>query len=101
MKPVIGLGQTAFHPAPAPGRAFYKVRRNGVLFTDATGPRLFLVANRHGERFFVSVHTIADGRLRYMFAVTTHDEREFPDLADYAYSKTLANRIWEKLKGDK
>jgi hypothetical protein len=51
----------------------YKIRKNGVLFFKPTGEPF---ANKHGERFFVTAYRFdADGKMRYMHALTDEGER--------------------------
>ncbi len=51
----------------------FKVRKDGVLFLNAKGePFAFLVANRHGERFFVSCSK-REGGIFYMFGLADSD----------------------------
>lgn len=77
----------------------YRVRSNGILFSDLAGePRLFLVANRHGERFFVSCHRDTDGRTRYMHSTSTTDERAFSFPESYAEGKEIAHTLWNQVK---
>lgn len=76
----------------------YRARSNGILFSDLAGePRLFLVANRHGERFFVSCHRDTDGRTRYMHSTSTADERDFSFPESYAETRELARAIWNQV----
>jgi hypothetical protein len=79
----------------------YKVRKNGILFLNAKGePFAFLVANRHGERFFVSCCTEGNG-IRYGYGLADWD-KALLGLSGYAYRAMQDEpaRIWESLTAD-
>ncbi len=76
----------------------FKVKSNGILFHKPDGaPFAFLVANDHGERFFVSCSRSEPdgGSIRYMFSTSTKDE-EFLGLPDSHYGQhEVATAIWD------
>jgi hypothetical protein len=79
----------------------YKVRKGGVLFLNAKGePFAFLVANRHGERFFVSCSK-QEGGIFYMFGLADLD-KALLGLSGYGYRamQDEPSRIWESLTAD-
>jgi len=81
-----------------PGNATYERRAGGILFRDADRtPFAFLVANRHGERFFVSCHLTAHG-LRYLFSTCADDERRL-GIATLGYGERqrLAASWWNQV----
>ena len=74
---------------------FFKVRKHGVLFCRGNGnPWFFLVANKHGERFFVSCGRQSDGRTVYMHALTSRDCETLGIPEKMAESSALAESIW-------
>ena len=88
---------------PVTPSGFFKVRKNGVLFLAADGnPFAFLVANKHGERFFVTCRKAAEtGRLRYMYTLVESDIQKL-GLVGVAFAKKveIAERIWRDVKGE-
>lgn len=74
----------------------YKARKRGIMFFDEQGePFAFLVANRHGERFFVSCFNTCEG-VRYMYALTSAATEKM-GLAELSYreEKETAYKVWE------
>jgi hypothetical protein len=85
---------------PSTASGTYEVRKNGILFRDPKGhARAFLVANEHGERFFVSCSQIISksGRksIRYMHSLCALDEL-FLGVKGFSYSEEyyLASSLW-------
>lgn len=79
----------------------YKVRKGGVLFLNAKGePFAFLVANRHGERFFVSCCTEGNG-IRYGYGLADWDKCLL-GLSGLGYMAQgdESRRVWESLTAD-
>ena len=73
----------------------FKVLSNGIRFYKANGePFLFLVANKHSERFFVSCSRQPDGRIRYQYSTSSIDEKTLglPESSLACYD--LASSIW-------
>ena len=78
----------------------FKVLSNGIRFHTANGePFLFLVANKHSERFFVSCSRQSNGRIRYQFSTSSSDEKTLglPESSLACYY--LASSIWNKVTG--
>jgi len=74
----------------------FKVRKNGIEFMKPNGELFaFLVANRYGERFFVSAHK-ESGRNRYMNS-TTFEAEKLLNLSELKYRETieLARKTWK------
>lgn len=74
----------------------YKKRKNGVALNRGSGePWIFLVANRWGERFFVSAFRGDDGRTRYLHGLTSADEKAI----GFTFSDEMkcARDTWEKV----
>lgn len=88
---------------PATPSGFFKVRKNGVLFLDLDGnPFAFLVANKHGERFFVTCRkTDETGELRFMYSLCLTDLKKL-GLEHLSFLKKMetAERIWREVKGE-
>jgi len=83
--PSLGIGETGY----------YRVRKNGTMFFDKNGnPRIFLVDNTHGEQFFVTASMREDGRIWYMYSLTTKDE-ELIGIKGWTYSasQSLARAV--------
>jgi len=75
---------------------FFKVRKHGVLFHHGNGePFVFLVANKHGERFFVSCGRQSDGRTVYLHALTSRDREVFGIPEKMFDAGALAESIWQ------
>ena len=73
----------------------YKVLSNGIRFHTANGePFLFLVANKHSERFFVSCSRQPDGQIRSQYSTSSSDEKTLglPESSLACYN--LASSIW-------
>ena len=76
----------------------YKVRKRGIEFLKPCGELFaFLVANRYGERFFVSARKI-DGKKRYMYSTSNEAEKllNLSDLGSYAKTE-LARETWKSV----
>lgn len=80
-------------------RGTFQKRRTGVLFETKDGkPFAFLVANRHGERFFVTCSRQEDGRIRYMFSLCSLDARVLGfEGESYTQERDVAQRVWGEL----
>jgi hypothetical protein len=76
----------------------FKKRKWGILFLENAIPFAYMVANKHGERFFVTCSLQDDGRIRYMFGLADSDKVKL-GLADFSYlqERSEAERIWENL----
>ena len=73
----------------------YKVVSNGIRFYKANGePFLFLVANKHSERFFVSCSRQPDGRIRYQYSTSSSDEKTLGLPESSLACCNLASSIW-------
>jgi hypothetical protein len=95
-----------FAPSPAalvsslfdPGgtaSGFFKVRKRGVLFCRGNGePLVFLVANKRGERFFVSCGRQSDGRIVFMHSMISRDREVLGIPEKMAESSAMAESIW-------
>ena len=111
-KALLQVGTTQFAPSASAlvdtlftnggtANGTYKVKRNGILFSKANGePFAFLVANRHGERFFVSCSRQEDGKIRYMFGISKREEmllgiREM----GWTALHDEADRVWQTANG--
>lgn len=92
------LAASLFHSGGTSSGCF-KVTSKGVLFMLPDGsPFAFLVANRHGERFFVSCSRQSDGRVRYMYSTALRDEARL-GLAGMGYAAQGAEavRVWDSV----
>lgn len=79
----------------------FKLLSNGIRFYKANGePFLFLVANQHSERFFVSCSRQPDGQIRYQYSTSSSDEKTLglPESSLARYN--LASSIWLSMKGN-
>ena len=73
----------------------YKILSNGIRFHKANGePFLFLVANKHAERFFVSCSRQPDGQIRYQYSTSSIDEKTLGLPESYMERYDLASSIW-------
>ena len=73
----------------------YKILSNGIRFYKPNGePFLFLVANKHSDRFFVSCSRQPDGQIRYQYSTSSIDEKTLglPESSLACYN--LASSIW-------
>ena len=73
----------------------FKVLSNGIRFHQANGePFLFLVANKHSERFFVSCSRQSNGQIRYHYSTSSTDAKTLglPESSIACYN--LASSIW-------
>ena len=74
----------------------FKLRKRGVLFMKPNGdPFAFLVSNPHQSRFFVTCSRIEDGRIRYMFGLSS-ECKNLLGLAGYSHMAEAeeAERVW-------
>lgn len=91
--------ETLFQPIDGRTAAgFYKKRSAGVLFSRPSGePWFFLVANKWGERFFVSCGQV-NGRTVFMHSMSERDEQAVGiDGLKYSEKGELAESIWNSL----
>jgi hypothetical protein len=87
---------TLFQPINGKTAAgFYKKRARGILFSRPSGePWFFLVANKYGERFFVSCGQV-NGRVFYMHSMSERDEQAVGiNELKYSQQRELAESIW-------
>ena len=90
------LIDTLFNPIDGKtASGFYNNRANGILFSKPCGnPWFFIVANKWGERFFVSCGQV-NGRTVYMNSLSTKDEELLGIHAlKYSQKGELAESIW-------
>lgn len=89
------LVETLFD-ASGTASGLFRIRKNGVLFMAPDGtPFAFLVANRHGETFFVSASRQSDGRISYMFTISDADAvRLGISSLGYSARSDEAARVW-------
>ena len=79
----------------------FKVLSNGIRFYKANGePFLFLVANKHSERFFVSCSRRPDGRIQYQYSTSSSDEKTLGLPESSLACHDLASSIWSSVKGN-
>lgn len=91
-----GMINTLFQPINGKTAAgFYNKRARGILFSRPSGePWFFLVANKWGERFFVSCGQV-NGRVFYMHSMSERDEQAVGiDGLKYSQQRELAKSIW-------
>lgn len=94
------LIDTLFEPIYGKTAAgFYKKRARGILFSRPNGePWFFLVANKWGERFFVSCGQL-NGRFFYMHDLSHRDEEALGiEKLKYSQKGELAQSIWNSFK---
>ena len=78
----------------------FKVLSNGIRFYTANGePFLFLVANKHSERFFISCSRY-NGRIQYQYSTSSSDEKTLGLPKSSLACYTLASSIWLSMKGN-
>lgn len=76
----------------------YKIRKGGIMFFRGNGePWFFLVANTHGERFFVSCSKQPDGKTRYSFALSSLEEKALGMPKTLRECHELAESIFDSL----
>ena len=84
--------------SPRTASGLFKVRKNGVLFLGGDGtPFAFLVANRFGERFFVSCSKNENPKgIRYLYSLMDSDKLKL-GLNGLGYMNELevASRVWD------
>lgn len=76
---------------------FYKRRKDGIALYDMqNNPRVFLVSNKFGERFSVSMTRNSAGKLFYMHGLSESDALFVgTDTLGYAEEKTLLNALFD------
>ena len=77
----------------------FKVRKRGIEFLKPCGELFaFLVANKYGEKFFVSAHKV-NGKKRYMHSTTSEAEKllNLSELGSCARTE-IARETWESAK---
>jgi hypothetical protein len=90
------LVNTLFNPQGT-ASGFYQKRKNGILFSRPNGaPWFFLCANSPINPFYVSCSVDPKGRTRYMFALSSLDERDLA-MASHSLSCQHALNTWESL----
>lgn len=90
---------TLFQPIDGKTAAgFYKKRTSGILFSRPSGePWFFLVANKWGERFFVSCGQV-NGRTVFMHSMSERDEQAVGiEGLKYSQRGELAESIWNEI----
>ena len=84
--------------SPRTASGIFKVRKNGILFLGGDGnPFAFLVANRFGERFFVSCSKNENPKgIRYLYSLMDSDKLKL-GLNGLGYMNELevASRVWD------
>ena len=84
--------------SPQTASGIFKVRKNGILFLGGDGtPFAFLVANRFGERFFVSCSKNENPKgIRYLYSLMDSDKLKL-GLNGIGYKNELeiASRVWD------
>jgi hypothetical protein len=84
---------------PTEGRTLdgiYKKRKNGIALNRPDGePWMFLVANRWGERFFVSATRLDNGKTVYSYGLSTADENSIG--LEFAEQLQCASDTWETI----
>ena len=93
------LVESLFH-SPRTASGVFKVRKNGILFLSGDGnPFAFLVANRFGERFFVSCRKNELGKgIRYFFSITDADEKRLGMPESIQGKDAIASRLWNEIQ---
>ena len=76
----------------------YKRIKNGIQFFIGNEPRLFLVANKYGERFFVTCSRQSDGRIRYAYSTSAIEEKSFGLPERFLAKRELAESIFESIE---
>jgi len=87
--------------SPHTASGVFKVRKNGILFLGGDGdPFAFLVANRFGERFFVSCRKNELGKgIRFFFSLMESDEKKLGVLLSSRHSMhAIATRLWNEIQ---
>lgn len=79
------------------GGAIRKMKGGFLFMDDTKKPFMFLVNNKHGERFFVSA-TEVEGKIHYMYGLSEYDSR-IAGIHELGYlgEIELANQIVEQL----
>jgi len=86
--------------SPQTASGVFKVRKNGILFLGGDGnPFAFLVANRFGERFFVSCRKNELGKgIRFFFSLTVSDEKRLGMPERLSERHSIASRLWHEIQ---
>ena len=86
--------------SPHTASGIFKVRKNGILFLSGDGtPFAFLVANRFGERFFVSCRKNELGKgIRYFFSIMDADEKRLGMPESIQGKHAIASRLWNEIQ---
>jgi hypothetical protein len=86
--------------SPQTASGVFKVRKNGILFFGGDGnPFAFLVANRFGERFFVSCRKNELGKgIRYFFSIMDSDEKRLGMPESIQAKNAIASRLWNEIQ---
>lgn len=85
------------HSPPSNTDGYYTRNEGGILFFDAERePFAQLVANAHGERFFVSASRRQDGRMWYMHALSTEDHARLGLPASWLAEHDIAESLVPK-----
>ena len=90
------LTSSLFNPKGT-AAGFYQKWKNGVLFSRPNGtPWFWLCANSPTNPFYVSCSTDTKGRTRYMFAMSSLDEKDLA-LESHSLSRNHADTTWQSL----
>lgn len=84
--------------SPRTASGIFKVRKNGILFLGGDGtPFAFLVANRFGERFFVSCSKNENPKgIRYLYSLMDSDKLKLGfNGIGYKNELEIASRVWD------
>jgi hypothetical protein len=86
--------------SPQTASGVFKVRKNGILFLGGDGnPFAFLVANRFGERFFVSCRKNELGKgIRFFFSLMQSDEKRLGMPESKREQHAIAARLWDEIQ---
>lgn len=88
------LVSSLFNPGGT-ASGFFKMRANGILFCRGNGDAwFFLVANKHGERFFVTCGKQSDGRTVYMHSLSEYDRVPLGIPEKMLEAHALAESVW-------
>ena len=88
--------------SPRTASGLFKVKKNGILFLGGDGtPFAFLVANRFGERFFVSCRKNELGKgIRYFFSIMDADEKRLGMPESIQGKHAIASRLWNEIQAE-
>jgi len=87
---------------PTTAAGTFKVKKNGILFCDLKDePHTFLVANKHGEKFFVTCcWSYSAGRrgLRYLYGMSDHSMKMLGiEKLSFTKQNELADSLWRQV----